>query len=148
MGSAATFMPREPHITDSGIRTSRRVVADQNGLMDPSTTAPTKMASATARVSSSGLMAVIIMVSGVIIKCTEPASSDGPTVACTQATTQMTKSTDREYTLGLMVADTKVNSTKAASTARAYTGSQMAKKYTASGTWARRCKCSAMSRTS
>lgn len=123
-------------------------MADLSGLMDHSTMACTKMASVMAREHSSGPTAVIMLVIGATTKCTEPASSDGPTVACTLATTKMIRSMVRAFIRGLTGAGTKAYSTRAASTERASIGNRMVKRSTAFGTWVRKYRCLTTNKTS
>ena len=145
---AAISMQKAQHITDSGTRISRKAGVDLSGLMDHSTMAPTKMVNVMDKVHFNGRMGVIILASGVTIKCTALVNFDGRMVEYTLAIMRMTKSTDKAFILGPMVGATKASSMKDGNMVKVYIGRQMVKKFMGCGTWVKKFAYSTMSKTS
>ena len=138
MEFTTTLMERGPKA--GGSRTSNMARARKSGLTMHVTKVSTKMARSMVTVSSSGLMAQLILatlstttftdkaftpgqtvvnttVNGTTTRCMAQVCSLGTMVVSTRVNTSMTKSRVREYSRGPMVASTKVNGKMESNTA-------------------------------
>ena len=129
MDLVTTIMQRVQLIRDNGLKISKKVMVERNGLMAVIMKVNMFVVRNMERACSSGQTVLNITACGKIIKCTEKESSVGQMVGCMLVNTKMIKNMVKEFIIGQMDVCIKASFPTENNMAKEFIDSHLDKKY-------------------